>query len=257
LENKLILPLFFAILGFVISFLISVISGSSIVGVLVRSIFSAIILGGLGYLLVFLLDKFSEQSSNNTQNEKIDINKENYNENFRERSIKTESFHPNYDENEITENRDNKEFVSEEDKISYEELFTKLKDNENLTEKIDSRIDKNMDVDKEKGTDTSNKKSYDLYKKDVIDEMNYQKDKESVEIDLSNNAEIIEGDSDLNSGSISADDAAKITATSKMSTVVGEVKGIDDKYIYFTKGSKIENKPEKIAKVIKEMLKNE
>lgn len=264
MENKLIIPLSFGIFGFIISFLVSLISGSSIVGVLTRSLISTLILGGLGYLLVYLLEKFNNEYLSNNRREKIDSttsNSINTNANFENIKSKANSkpdFSNKYSENSYTDesfssNVENETGVSasnlnlqdeENSSISYEDLFSKLS-NEEKGEKS------------EKEENIPNKINEDIYKKSVIDEMKKEKEKESVEIEFSSDTEIVEGDSELNPNSISADDAAKISATSKMNSIVGEVKGIDDKFIYFSKGSKIENKPEKIAKVIKEMLKNE
>lgn len=262
MDNKLILPLAFGIFGFIISLLISAISGSSIVSVIIRSLISALVLGGLGYLLVYLMEKFSGESSSKTISEssqsKVDRNKENIYRNvnkvgngsqdFAESEFSEETVRSNSDLDNALDDDKFKTRLNEEEKdnISYEDLFSKLTKEEGS---------ENSEIIEE--NENKNSKTFETYKKSVLEEMSQQKDKESIEIDFSNKSEIVEGDSELNPSSISAEDAAKISATSKMSSIAGEVKGIDDKYIYFTKGSKIENKPEKIAKVIKEMLKNE
>lgn len=246
LENKLTIPIILGIFGFIVSFFLSLISGSSFSGILFKSLFSTLLLGGLGYLLVYLLDKYGNESST-TQNRENTFNRTNNPHNDINNSQEKMSF---VDDKEDKFSGGFKSRVSdkiaEEDErpISYEDIFSKLTDEEKINTK-------------EESVENSELKDQDMIKRSVLEEMKQEKEKETIEIDLSNQTEIIAGDTDLNPNSISAEDAAKISATSKMSSLAGEVKGIDDKYIYFTKGSKIENKPEKIAKVIKEMLKNE
>jgi hypothetical protein len=217
-------------------------------------------LGGLGYILVFLLDKYGNESAEAQKQENILKQANNQKTQTNYFHNKTNNLHTglnnfqeemsftNDKENKFSKGFDSKisDKISDEEEnpISYEDIFSKLTEEENLNAK-------------EESVENSEINNQDMVKKSVIEELKKEKEKESIEIDLSNQTEIIAGDTDLNPNSISAEDAAKISATSKMSSLVGEVKGIDDKYIYFSKGSKIENKPEKIAKIIKEMLKNE
>lgn len=257
--NKLSIIIIFAIAGFIISFFISVISGSYFITIFIKSLFSAIILGALGYLLFYLLEKFNnETSKESTNSKKYTVEKENkiynkFNETKKESKIqnnlnKDNLYKTQEEKNDYNLNPSDQINLNEiSESISYEDVFSKLNDDEKIEEKVDGRI---IEERRKENTDET-------FKKSIIEEMKEEKDKENVEVDFSKNFQIIEGDSDLETNAISAEDAMKISATSKMSSIAGEVKGIDDKYIYFNKGSKIENKPEKIAKVIKEMLKNE
>ncbi|MFN3410834.1 MAG: hypothetical protein ACK4YF_01570, partial [Exilispira sp.] len=63
MDNKLGIIIIFAITGFIISFLISAISRSSFLTIFIKSLTSATILGALGYLLFYLLEKFNNETS--------------------------------------------------------------------------------------------------------------------------------------------------------------------------------------------------
>lgn len=250
MNSKLTAFLFFAIIGFVIAFIISIIAGSSFLGVIFKSFFSALILGTLGFMLFFLLEKYSgldsERNSETKKESKTDFS-------HQTESDSKYNVRQNLESSNISDTVSDTIVDNSAEPISYEELFTKL----NKDEKEDDIKTENKNEIKYNNLNKSEFQSDDLTKKSIIDEMKKEKERESVEINFSNNVEIVEGDSELNAQSITAEEAAKISATSKMNAIAGEVKGIDDKYIYFNKGAKIENKPEKIAKVIKEMLKNE
>jgi len=261
LDNKLTFSIFLAIFGFLVSFFISLIAGSSFVGILLKSLISSLVLGGLGYLLIYLLDKYGNESTQNQRrdskldgrsfNRKINEMNNNFsNENLYNKDIIQDNFRKATDQefNQEFPKADSSENQVDitEDKISYEEIFSKLDNDE-------KEMDKEVKVEKSK----SNLKNNEEFNKSVIDELKSEKQKETIEVNISDSSIIVDGDSELNPSYISAEDAAKISATSKIDSISGEIKNIDDKFIYFSKGPKIENKPEKIAKVIKEMLKNE
>lgn len=246
MNDRLFIVIFFAILGFFLAFIISIIAGTSFAGIILRSILSAFLLGILGFILYFLLEKYSGLALEKDSNIKKDQEIKHENR-AKEYSYSNES--ESKDDSNDNLNSSTTILDNSDEPISYEELFTKLNKDENEGKSKDEKIYENK-TDDDFQRDSINKES-------IIDEIKKEKDRENVEIQFSENLQIVEGDSELNPKSISAEEAAKISATSKMSTIAGEVKSIDDKYIYFTKGTKIENKPEKIAKVIKEMLKNE
>ncbi len=262
MQERYLLALILAIIGFFISLLLSIFAGSSFSTVLFRSLLSAILLGGLGFTLVYLLNKFVGNIGPENSYTSKEVNK-NVNKNVNKDEDVVIEEGQNFSTSNLDKNKNlsNATIISdEEEPISYEKLFAKLNEDETdigkeIKEEKESNPTKLKDFLSKKSGDSS--KNQEFYKSSIIEEMNEEKKKEQININILADSDIVEGDTEFNRNSISAEEAAKICATSKMPSISGEIKGIDDKYIYFSKGSKIENKPEKIAKVIKEMLKNE
>jgi len=279
LSGDLVLPLIFAAGGFIISFLLSLIARNSLGSLFLKSTLSALILGGLGYIFQYFIKAFSSEENIDSENIKkanpdhvgIKTNdlktanrnlKEKYSDDYSSAKSETSTVL-----SEPLENQD----------ISYESLFAKLDDTDSHeTMAVDKSFvieDQNFDIksddnskdsfvesieNKEETADSRHigKNNFTKYNHgdDFIKEIKKEADESNVALELDGDIEVIEGDSDFSNQQVSAEEAAKIAATSKASSMSGEVKSIDDKYIYFTKGAKIENKPEKIARVIKQMI---
>jgi hypothetical protein len=279
LSGDLVLPLIFAAGGFIISFLLSLIARNSIGSLFLKSTLSALILGGLGYIFQYFIKTFSSEENIDSENTKK-ANPDNggiktndlktANRNLKEKYSDDYSSAKNEASSVLSEPLENQD-------ISYESLFAKLDDNDSQKTMADDKSsvieDQNFDIKSDDNSKNSFVESVDnndettdsRYKEknnftqynrgdDFIKEIKKEADESNVALELDGDIEVIEGDSDFSNQQVSAEEAAKIAATSKASSISGEVKSIDDKYIYFTKGARIENKPEKIAKVIKQMI---
>lgn len=279
MSGDLVLPLIFAAGGFLISFFLSLIARNSIGSLFLKSTLSALILGGLGYIFQYFIKTFSSEENIDSENIKK-ANPDNggiktndlktANRNLKEKYSDDYSSAKNEASSVLSEPLENQD-------ISYESLFAKLDDNDSQKTMADDKSsvieDQNFDIKSDDNSKNSFVESVDnndettdsRYKEknnftqynrgdDFIKEIKKEADESNVALELDGDIEVIEGDSDFSNQQVNAEEAAKIAATSKASSISGEVKSIDDKYIYFTKGARIENKPEKIARVIKQMI---
>ncbi|MCX8058862.1 MAG: hypothetical protein N3A58_05565 [Spirochaetes bacterium] len=249
MKKTIYIIIFFTTIGFIFSFFPSLIVGVSFIKLIIRTIFSTIIMSIFGIILAIFIDKnisidtFDNNVAINIK--KKEENPENSNLNF-EDYLRSNFEDNKIDKEDIVEKSKLEEDVKEEEEdINYSSIFSSLEKQENQEDIID---------------ESNNFRSFE-YKnfpdKDEITSLEGEVKENKVIIDNNinlNEPKIIHSDDDLKEVSIGDSEKTLISSTSSSSIVNSDIESIDQDYIYLKNKKKIENKPEKIAKVIKNMM---
>lgn len=288
MDARVTIVILLAGIGFIFSLISSVIAGASAVSIIVRSLLSGLAMGGIGLAIIIVLKQFAgidmtdstatgEKPANAEAPKAPARNSEpprttrsvgrNEQPKAREPEEGDESGatgEASIDELDKTL-ADSGDIVSEsrgteEDEVSYESLFKKF-DREPQQEKERGKqepgaTDDTPDPASKRGRRAATEPTNE--KKGTLDEMQEEADKESEAIHINTDDvknSMYTGDSDMGGETLNEDESRQIQVTSSDSFMGSGVRQIDDNYIYIGKNTKIENKPQKMAKIISEMMK--
>lgn len=263
--------IFFATIGFIFSFFPSLFAGVAFLKIILRTLSSSIIMGFIGLILALFIDKnvSIDNIDNNVainlkkspKSEESKLNFEDYvnkSYNFNEEEVNSEILAEQ--ESSKYENKDNN-IIEENDEINYSSIFKAFDETDNNRENIGNesigetnrtKPENNEENNEFKSFENSkimNDNSLSSLEKDVSEK------KITINSDINiNESKVIHFDEDLKGCSIDENEKTLISSTSASSLVNSDIESIDQDYIYLKNKKKIENKPEKLAKVIKNML---
>jgi len=220
-DKDLYIVIFFAVIGFLSAVVTSAVAGVSAGVFLLRVLLFTLIMSGFGFGLYFMYKKTNENTLN--------------------------------DNNKTAENKDN---------LDYSNLFQKKSELEN-----DEDSDENdEDFDEEQNSDKIKNSEQQLNSDDgndipvsedvlkSLEKENIQDSDEGIMLNSENLDDSL-SDNEIDMDNINQNDEAMIKSTSSQSSS-SNIDEIDDQFIYM-KDSKIENKPEKIARVISDLIKDD
>jgi|GEM_PF-6774103 hypothetical protein len=267
MKRNFYIILFFIILGFIFSFFPSIFAQVSFLKLLLRVFLSIFMMGLFGYIFYFFIEKnvsIDEINGNvaiNIGKKKEDKKEElnNFEDYFKE-NIKSELYEENISDlkqneenNEISESSYQKEENSN-DEINYSSIFSAL-ENENQDNKEDENNFESFDRANKSEEKASNKKEIFISENNISNlENEVFENKNNLSNDSLFNSKILHNDREIKEANIEESDKTIISATSSSAIVNSDIESIDKDYIYLKNKKKIENKPDKLAKVIKNML---
>lgn len=283
--KKFVIVVIFAAVGFLFSLIASLIASVSIRSLLLRALVSTLIMGGLGFIFVYLENKLSEETINQT--EEVNRDELDYKDIFKKNSNKYTDISKEYGRETFSganqNSRKNSESIDagdEESDIVEAEVINENKDTEeNLEESIENEtildvenlesgnIDEKIiesTINNEEQVTGENKikignENIDAGKEvkdDVLSELEKEVKVRKKGVNIGREMPVktvIVKDSDIDINKVE-EEKSKISTFSTEAVSGGSIEKVDDKYIHLGNNKKIENNPEKIAKVINRLL---